>query len=591
MRLPSFPRFPLTSRRSSLSCALAAALALACKGEPDPQKPNEPEVVVDPLPGVPEAVPAEVDANPTAPAGPGGATLPWTSAPLLDGVQVMSNFDSALLLLPVVEGARDYRAFALVDGVALEVQAGGLQKVNGAVVHCAGYRQHNLKAQPTLELLRQLEISGLAGRTRVVVEALDTACPFPGVLGREHGRVNATTNSEITDASKGIHEVYTEAEVRARYGSLIVNGHGPGERPGVPAAAVTPRVLARTTLFVTPRAAPASEGDFFDGFGVDDQPRLVGELPDFGRSQQGRRYENSRWSFHTYGAEHMQFYIARGQLHTVLADWGQAIFSSNIAFPKRTAKLYDTGYLHLSYEVASNATSRRYWWLSLCGAATEGATMDAQGKLLGDIVQTPFFFQEDGRNPSVQGWNCLQLFPRDGWGFTLPPTNTRPESDIRVMVNRPGTDSRGSVVNVSPDQYGNPNVAAPGWFRQQGANGKLGAPILDDQILVAPRARFDVYVRRDRVVLYVNGQQRLCNDFAPVRLTMAEAAVGFGQVLYHSSAERMEFSASYFDRTGQRYYLQNTPFIDARSWDNLGMQENVETPAGFDASVCYAYRG
>ena len=100
--------------------------------------------------------------------------------------------------------------------------------------------------------------------------------------------------------------------------------------------------------------------------------------------------------------------------------------------------------------VASNATSRRYWWLSLCGAATAGATMDAQGKLLGDIIQTPFFFQEDGRNPSIQNWNCLQLFPRDGWGFALPPTNTRPESDLRVMVNLPNKGARDSVVNVSP---------------------------------------------------------------------------------------------------------------------------------------------
>jgi hypothetical protein len=425
----------------------------------------------------------------------------------------------------------------------------------------------------------------------VVVEALDTACPFPGVIGREHARVDVSNNVEVKDSARGVHEVFTEAEIRATYGSLIVNGHGVGPRPGAPAAAAPPKVLARTTVRITPRTPPAGTGDFFDGFTTSEAPRLVGPLPDYGRTQRGKRYENTRWNFYTFGAEHSQFFIDRGQLHMVLADWGQDIFASNIAVPKRAAKLYDEGYLHVSFEVASDATSRRYWWMSLCGAATAGATLGADGALLGDLVQTPFFHQEDGMNPSVKSWNCLQVFPRDGWPFDLEPTNTRPESDVRVMVNLPNKAERSSVVNVSPDQYGNPNISPPGWFRQQGAGGRLSAPILDDQMLIAPRARYDLYVRRDRVVMYVNGQQRLCNDFPSVKLSMAEAAVGFGQVLYHSAGERIEFFSESNLRTGQRYYLQNTPFIDARSWDNLGLQENVATPAVFDASVCHVYRG
>jgi hypothetical protein len=59
--------------------------------------------------------------------------------------------------------------------------------------------------------------------------------------------------------------------------------------------------------------------------------------------------------------------------------------------------------------------------------------------------------------------------------------------------------------------------------------------------------------------MYVNGEQRLCNDFPTVALTMAEGALGFGQVLYHSAAEREEFRAPYWDRTGQRYYLEIHP--------------------------------
>ena len=97
-------------------------------------------------------------------------------------------------------------------------------------------------------------------------------------------------------------------------------------------------------------------------------------------------------------------------------------------------------------------------------------------------------------------------------------------------------------------------------------------------------------MRRDRVILFANGELKLCNDFPSEKLTMAEALVGFGNVLYHSSAERRELKSDYWDRTGQRYYLSNMPYMDVRSWDNLGFQENVAEPAGFDASRCYVHR-
>ena len=89
--------------------------------------------------------------------------------------------------------------------------------------------------------------------------------------------------------------------------------------------------------------------------------------------------------------------------------------------------------------------------------------------------------------------------------------------------------------------------------------------------------------------MYVNGEQRICNDFPTAKLTMAEAALGFGQVLYHSAAERNEFGRSYFLRTGQKYYLQNTPYIDERTWDNIGYDEHVTSPEHFDATQCYVH--
>ncbi len=349
-------------------------------------------------------------------------------------------------------------------------------------------------------------------------------------------------------------------------------------------------MLARTTVDVTPLGTSAAgpTTTFFDDFQNDGAPAFVSSLPDQGRTQAGKLYQNSSYSFYTYGAEAAQFSFSRGQMHFALADWSQDIMSSNIAYPRKPVALSNTDYLHVTYEVQSDATTRRYWELLLCGADTAGATMGSDGKLMGNIIQTPFFMDNDGLNPSVEGWNCLQIFPRQGWPFTLAPDNTNPESEVRVMVNKSGNLGRSSVVNVSPSQYGNVNIGPPSWFRTQGASGTLTGKILDDQQLIAPRTRFDVYIRRDRVVMYVNGEQRICNELGTSgKLTMAEGALGFGQVFYHSAAERIEFNASYWDRRGQRYYIENSPFVDERDWDNVGYDEHVALPSGFDASPCF----
>ena len=45
--------------------------------------------------------------------------------------------------------------------------------------------------------------------------------------------------------------------------------------------------------------------------------------------------------------------------------------------------------------------------------------------------------------------------------------------------------------------------------------------VLDDLIQQAPRARFDLYVSRSRLVMYVNGQPRLLNLAQVIHLHLA----------------------------------------------------------------------
>ena len=70
---------------------------------------------------------------------------------------------------------------------------------------------------------------------------------------------------------------------------------------------------------------------------------------------------------------------------------------------------------------------------------------------------------------------------------------------------------------------------------------------------------------------------------------MAEGALGFGNVLYHSAEERWEFIRAGY--TGLRQLLNNTPFLTAPTWDNMGYEEGVSAPPGFDPTACFAYRG
>lgn len=554
-----------------------------------------PGIVSEPIP-IPTAPPvfgteqpATKVESPQAPKAEDGALPAWPTAPAMGDVQFVPNRDSVLLVLPEVANARDYRVFRVPTAATVREQNGG-EQLDGTTIHCAGYRQRNDKYQGTRELLRVVEVPDVTEPTTLVVEALETACPYPGARAPEHKDIRVTID-EVPVEDRVTFSLFTEAEIRSRFGSLIMNGHDRGAILGAPGLPGAPKVLARTAVRVTPLGkAQKRTADFFDDFDGTNGPLVkTADLPPMDRAYtEGRRFSNSKWDFLIYNDHQRMAQLSeeRGLLHVTLPDWEQDVFATVVGVPRAPVQLSSTSYLHLTFEVPSNATARRYWWVGVCGAPDVGKTFDQQSHFAGNLVQTSFFYEPDGLNVSTEGWNCLQFFPRDGSPFELEPTNTRSESDILVMVNKANAGLRENVVNVSPAQYPE-YAAAPSWFRQQNANGTLGPGILDDQLFVGVRTRFDAYLRRDRLILYVNGQQRLCNDFPGAALTMAEGAVAFGQVLYHTAAERLEFMRDYNDRSAQRYYLENAAYVDERDWDNVGYESLVGAPSDFDPAPCY----
>jgi hypothetical protein len=260
--------------------------------------------------------------------------------------------------------------------------------------------------------------------------------------------------------------------------------------------------------------------------------------------------------------------------------------------------------VHVTFEVPTDGSDRRYWWFHACGAAEPGKTI-VNGKLPPEaaIIPYPGFMNPlEGKHISLKGWNCLQIVPRDGSYYVLPGGpyenvhlgDGRAETDMRIVVNKVLPESPdpsgvvGSVLNVSPAQTEEYEAGLDGtWLRQWDKDKNIVGVMLDDQLYVEQRVTLDVYFNRGRIVVYANGVQKLCNAFPKHPLSMAEAAVGLGHVLYHSSAERQGFLRNDWVRTGQYQYLHNLPFIDQRTFDNFGVAENATLPEGFEAGQCY----
>jgi hypothetical protein len=558
-------------------------------------------VIVSPPPtyGQPQAAP--VDPNPTAPLGANGAALGWSNAPALGDVQFVPNRDSVQLRLPTVSGAVDYRAILLGDGAGVTTGSDGTERVTGTTIVCAGYLQRNTR-HTDRELLSEIEVPGLSAATRVVIEAIDTPCPFVGVVGATHDDLqrNAIPGNDIVAKDVGTYHVFTESDVVQTFGASILNGQGPSTtQTGQPAAATAPKVLARTTVTVTPSGSSAAPpvSSFFDDFSTPDPPVKISDGTTCYPSQGCNHpyvdvWQNKKWTFEPAGTDKMQYLYDRGQLHTIIADGGAVGFSSAMAYPRQLAHVDDTNYLHVHYEVDSLTTSRRYWWIAICGADQAGQTIAADGTPLSFLHPDSGLQNGTNNNPNLSGFGCVMLFPKEGnIIFPLPlgdGTQAPPETQARVFVYKSGTGATG--VNVNPDQYKNGWID-PSWFREMDGAGKLVGPMFDENNLYHVATHFDLYLRRGRIVLYADGKQKLCNDFAPSMMTMSEAMVGFGQVLYHTSAEQAELvedpGTGGVTPPGVRMAYENLKFFDRRTWDNLGFDDGVGAPSNFDESTCY----
>jgi hypothetical protein len=135
------------------------------------------------------------------PAPAAQTTLALAPAASLGAVQYLPNRSSVRLYLPGIAGARDYRVFAVENGVSVSVDATNREHVGGATIVCAGLRQRNQCCDDEIlpitynnplldmprcemystgrtpnvpaELMQTLEVNGIGPNTTLVVEAIE----------------------------------------------------------------------------------------------------------------------------------------------------------------------------------------------------------------------------------------------------------------------------------------------------------------------------------------------------------------------------------------------------------------------------------
>ncbi len=659
-----------SSTNVSSPASVVPAASVAALGAPSSTKFNGLGLIADTLHKVPKhAVSASVVTLPAA----------LTGLPSMPDITVLNRRDALIVYVPAVKGAADYRAYVYDSS---KVTFSGSQP-RGAVIACSGFRQRygfrNVDALlsnrrdiyttiKNRELLQAIEVPGLVnnGNYTVIVEALASPCPFPGVMAHTNAVIPIIKTN--VDTKSFIYRSFTD--VKTLYGNEIINGQGslisdykvvydrqglsytpagPLGQPVPPNNTVMPSdptVIARSAITVSRPAADESvnapifdvgANSVFDDFSTDGvMTSFAKEVRDEGSGlfsggafgdwffwtgyiqpafkADGISYENGN------NPKGVQVWRRHGRLYSTIADAGQDVFGSVYFSSTKTRpqQLDTTGYVHSFFRVDSGATNRRYWHWMMCGADTPAELVNTTtGIPLARPVGTSFFYaprsnNQGGTNPSspMQGetqaahhnkecLSLIQLGTQWNDGFPADAAASKydePHSALHAFIHPAGAAT--GVINLKPSGMQDGDTSAEGGMLWRvNAAKKATGPMFEPFDQQAPLTHFDVFVRTDRVIFYVNGRQAWCADLSDRNLQMKYGLIAYGNVLYHSAAETREAYLSTFGGSGPTFgavggsthYIMNTPWADTRVWDAVGHSEKIGIPSqlSFDASACF----
>jgi hypothetical protein len=430
----------------------------------------------------------------------------------------------------------------------------------------------------------------------------------------------------------------------AQYGAEIINGQGAssdwfvqaGQTRGQPilpgSAAATPQVIARSAIRITSPFAdeavnapiidvgPNAAFDDFSTDGVAALTRIATRSFGDNDATQGAFGNWYFWGLSAQAAQGqsntaqplgVQVWRRNGRLNITLADWAQDVFS-DVHFSSLQSKpvaLDNTQYAHSFFRVDSGATGRRYWHWMMCGAADVTTLVDPATNIprIRPLLR-PDFFLANGTNPTEPAGpnepltvshrrECLNVFHRATGNPDTPKLpdgsdGPRPNQEMIVTINPEGL-ARG-VINLAPAVFDR-GYGENAFRWRLDAAGRYAGPLIEPFDQQQPLTHYDIFTRKDRVVIFINGRQGVCINLASRPLTMNYGLMIYGQVLYHSDAEYGEnyvpeipASNPYQTPQGSFHLSMNTAAADSRAWDAVGHTEKIGIPPPFvfDASLC-----
>jgi hypothetical protein len=316
--------------------------------------------------------------------------------------------------------------------------------------------------------------SGLTGPTTLVIEALDTGCPFQGHL-----------SPTSVPAINGHQAYYSLADIQAAApnGEVYVNGQHP-------AGTAAPRSIARSFVTVSPAAPPAL--DFHDGFDDGKSPGPLTELAS--PLYQSKRFDSPAYDITVWSVDFPDFAIGQmfGELWVTFADWAADTNGKIRITPKLKANMASDAYLYVTMEVDSVTTTRRYPQILISDRDYPIQPALPQGMTL--VVQT---FDE------------------------YPPRIDIELCDHRIWeVNNQCPHFTTQPIQGDPAKPALPPHAEVG-----------------DRTGVDRRNQFEVYASTDKVYVLLDGAPWGCAILPPGKMPGGPVTVTYGDVLYHSAVD------------------------------------------------------
>ncbi len=295
--------------------------------------------------------------------------------------------------------------------------------------------------------------------------------------------------------------------------------------------------------------------------------------------------------------------------------WANVFFSSLKTKPLQLDRT-NAKWTHMFWRGNSGAAQRRYWIFEFCGAPTRDELADPVTNIPAPhfrITGQPFFYSQDGGdNPSAQrleanpdptyhAKECLGLLQLGAYWYSGPPANAvlgtwkdEPHSELRAYIHP--RDRNVGVINLKPANMGDFDSNPPdhGMLWRLDAARRPTMPMFEPFDQDGVLTHYDVFVKPDRMVLFINGRQAFCSDMSDQPLAMNYGFPAYGSVLYHSTADVPTSYVgveNYAGAAGGSFqYVMNTPWTTTTTWDAIGQSEMIDMPPQFttyDPAACF----